>query len=638
MERKSEEKTNDKKFEVVIRTTRKGFGFVTPPGKEEGIKLERKELNTALNGDLVMADISRLPRITKIIKRKKMKFVGLLEKDADGYFVIPDDLKVYCDFFVPKESLNGAKEGEKVQVSLQKWTDPVLEPIASVERVLGAPGKHAVEMDAILIERELEEAFPDNVLKEAEKLSKNISEDEVARRRDMRGITTFTIDPETAKDFDDALSLKTLPNGNYEIGIHIADVSHFVRPGTVLDDEARKRSTSIYLVDRVIPMLPEKISNDLCSLNPNEDRLSYSAIFEIDKDAQVQAEWFGRTIIHSDKRFSYKEAQDTIDAKTGILSDELLVLDAISKKLKDENAKAGSINFEEQEFVCKIDENGTPVSFVKREPLDTHKLIEQFMLLANRRVAHFVEDKTKDNKDLPFIYRIHKRPEPEKLENLRELFRNFHINLPNEAHMLTNQEINSILEKTHGTPIESLVGKAFLKSMQRAEYNVENIGHFGLSFKSYTHFTSPIRRYADLMIHRLLSGYLSKDERLSYDKEWYKEQSLYASQRERVAEEAERESIKYKQAEYISMHAHTVWNGRVAGINNFGMFVEDLATGAQGLLHIRDLGDEYFTYNEKEMKLVGEKSKKAYQLGDPVSVRVKRVDVGKRQIDLLLKV
>lgn len=616
-------------------------GYITHPTLETEIEIANKDLKGALAGDLVEVEIigkkkdsGHTGRVKKIQARRRSSFVGTLRKVGRSFVVVPDNERMYRKIMVAKKDLGGARTGNKVVAKVLSWEKPDNPIQAKIEKTLGKPGEHETEMLSILYDKEFTPDFPRAVEEEAKKVRSYLNNPDIQKRKDFRTTTTFTIDPKDAKDFDDALSIKSLGKDLCEVGIHIADVTYFVRPGTKLDEEAARRATSIYLVDRTIPMLPETLSNDLCSLNPNEEKLAFSAVFEVDTKGDIKKEWFGRTRIKSDKRFSYEEAQKVLDTQKGPFYKELSTLNTIAKALRKEKFKRGAIAFESKELRFTLDENMKPIAIEKKERLDTHMLVEDFMLLANKKVTEYVDKlKKKSNIKKHFVYRVHDEPDEEKIDKVLDLLKKLGYEIHRKGKKITSYDINAILKKVDGTPEENLIQTAMIQSMSKAEYTTKNIGHFGLAFPFYTHFTSPIRRYPDVMVHRLLDKYLNNEKVTPQEAERYKELSLYSSQRERVAEEAERESKKYKQAEYMSFHVGEEFEGTISGVVRFGLFVQEKETLAEGLVAMRNLGDDYYTYDEKSLSLIGEKTKKKFQLGDTVKIRVKKVDVRKRQID-----
>jgi ribonuclease R len=633
--------TKEKEFTGTIKVTGKGMGYFSLPDLEVDYEVQPDELNGALNGDTVRIEVlgkktfdREQARVLEVVTRKKTRFVGVLEEEDGNTFLNPDDKRMYKDIYISEENLEGAKVGEKVLVELTEWTDPQKSPRGKVLRIIGAAGEHNTEMVGIVYESGFEIDFPPEVEKEAEAIKKEYEhEDHLKDRRDFRDTTTFTIDPDTAKDFDDAISLKTLPDGNYEVGVHIADVSHFVRENTDLDKEAKERGTSIYLVDRTIPMLPEILSNDLCSLNPNEDKYAFSAVFVMDKEGKIKERWFGKTLINSDKRFTYEEAQEILDNGTGLFFDELKILDTLAKKLRVEKFMKGAIDFETEEVKFELDEAGKPIRVYKKVRKDTHKMIEDLMLLANREVATYMFAVGEKLKNAAFVYRIHDAPDREKILNLATFVKALGFELKNKQGETTAEDISKMLRSVSGSPAEMLIKTAAIRSMSKAVYSTANIGHFGLAFEYYTHFTSPIRRYPDLLVHRLLYRYLihgqiEQDEIIKYQK-----LADYSSERELEAAEAERASIKYKQVEYMSEHVGEIFDATVSGVSEWGIYVEEVNTKAEGMVKLRDMSDDFYELNEKAYAIVGKNTGKKYSLGDKVRVKLVNSDPERKTLD-----
>ncbi len=608
---------------------------------EEGVKdiyIKTRDLNTALHGDTVEVQLlgrsnGQNPegKVTQIVKRARTRFVGRVEVSKSYAFVVPDFKKIYQDFFIYTENINGARTNDKVVFEVTRWGDGDKSPEAKVVEILGKTGENEAEIHSIMAEFDLPFRFPELVLREAEKIEEKISETEIKKRKDFRDILTFTIDPEDAKDFDDALSFQKLANGRYEIGVHIADVTHYVQQGTPLDADAFDRATSVYLVDRTVPMLPEKLSNELCSLRPREDKLTFAAVFEMDSKGRVHSEWFGRTIIHSAHRFTYEDAQQVIETGEGKFADELKILNDLAILLRKERFGKGAVNFETSEVKFKLDERGKPLAVVPKIRKDAHKLIEEFMLLANKAVATYVFRMKKGQDKNAFVYRTHDPPDPEKVENFATFARQFGHKLQLEEKALS-RSLNALMDEIEGKPEQNVLQQLAVRAMAKAKYTTEAKGHFGLAFEHYTHFTSPIRRYPDMMVHRLLQHYL--DGGKSVNKKEYEERCIHSSEREKRAADAERASIKYKQVEFMSMAENKTYQGIITGVTDFGVFVEMIETKCEGMVRLADLKDDFYEFDEKNFRIIGRRRKKIYRLGDEVEVRVKKTDVDRRLIDL----
>lgn len=616
------------------------FAYVRIGEDHPDIYIKDRDLNSAVDGDTVRVAIYRTRhgehpegKVTEIIKRNRNRFVGRLELSPNFAFVKPDFRKIHDDFFIPSEDINGANSGDKVIVEVTAWADGDKSPVAKVIEILGKAGENEAEIHSIMAEFGLPFRFPEKVIHESTGIDAGITTEEIRRRRDFRDVTTFTIDPEDAKDFDDALSFRPLENGHIEVGVHIADVTHYVKTDMALEDEAYDRATSVYLVDRTIPMLPERLSNELCSLRPKEDKLTFSAVFELDRRAQIINEWFGRTIIHSDHRFSYEEAQDILESKSGPFAEELTTLNELAHKLRKERFAKGAVNFETTEVKFKLDSKGKPLAIVPKVRKDAHKLIEEFMLLANKQVATFVYNQRKGRERNTFVYRIHDYPDPDKVRDFAVFARQFGHTLQVEEHTIS-RSLNKLMEEIEGKPEQNVLQQLAVRSMAKAKYSTEQKGHFGLAFAHYSHFTSPIRRYPDMMVHRLLQHYL--DNGNPVNKAAYELKCEHSSEREKRAADAERASIKYKQVEFITYAEEREYDGLISGVTEWGLYVEIADTKVEGMVRMADMDDDYYDYDEKKYRIVGRKKGKIYRLGDKVHVRIKKTDINRRLIDLVI--
>jgi len=618
-----------------IDLTKFGYAFVISGESEGDVFIAARNLNTALHGDQVKVRLharhkGKRPEgeVVEILNRSRSSFVGTIELTPQFAFLIPENKNMPFDLFIPLSKLNGAKQGQKAVAKLVEWDQRSRNPVGEITEVLGYPGENDTEMHAILAEFGLPNKFDPEIESAAEKISAEITPEDIAARRDFRGVPTFTIDPEDAKDFDDALSFTRLPNGNVEVGVHIADVTHYVTPGTVIEKEAQERATSVYLVDRTVPMLPERLSNHICSLNPFEDKLTYSAVFELDNKAAVINEWFGRTIIRSDKRFSYSEAQKVIDTGDGDMKEQLLTLHNLAQKLRAKRFASGSFSFERLEVKFNLSETGTPLGILFREYGSSNQLIEEFMLLANRRVAEYVGKKLHGK---IFVYRIHDKPDPEKLNSFSYFIKRFGYSLDTENVKGLPAAMNKLMDDVSGKTEQNLIETLALRSMAKAVYSTDNIGHYGLAFSHYTHFTSPIRRYPDMMVHRLLTRYL--EGQVIRDGDKLAKLCEYSSKRERLATDAERASIKYKQVEFMKDKMGQVFEGVISGVTEWGIYVEIIENQCEGMIAIRELQDDYFEYDEVNYCIRGRHSGKVYMLGDKINVEVVKADLQKRQLD-----
>lgn len=622
-----------------VEMTAQGSAYINSESLTEDIFVTQSNLNHALHGDWVKVYLyarrksRRLEgEIVEILKRSKRNFVGTIEISSHFAFLLPDSKKMPYDIYIPKEKLKNALNGQKAIARIVDWPRSVKNPTGEIVEVLGNPGENEVEMHAILAEFDLPYKFSKEVEKEALKISDSIAKEEYKQRRDFRTTPTFTIDPEDAKDFDDALSIKQLPSGNWEIGIHIADVAHYIQTNTTLDKEAQDRGTSVYLVDRVVPMLPERLSNQICSLRPNEERLCFSAVFEMDKEAKVISEWMGKTVIISNRRFTYAEAQHIIDRGKGDLQNEVLILHSLAQKLRKRRFENGSIDFERTEVKFEIDEKGAPLGVFLKQILASNQLIEEFMLLANRCVAEFIGSKTKPPKT--FIYRIHDRPDQEKLDSFGFVIKKFGHRISTTSHQQLSQSLNQLLKSVQGKKEQNLVETLAIRTMAKAKYSTRNIGHYGLAFDYYSHFTSPIRRYPDILVHRLLESYLRNEKSKSEEK--YENMCQHASEMERRAIDAERASVKYKQVEFLKDKIGMQYEGIISGVADWGIYVEISENKCEGLVPIRELDDDFYEHDESNYCITGRSTRKTYQLGDPIKIEISRVDLPKKQVDLLL--
>ncbi len=589
-----------------VKISRRGFASIITSEIDDEVLVSWRNLGNALHGDIVRVHLYARKRsfyegeVVEIIERRKMKFVGIIEASRGYAFLVPDGKFMPFDIFIPPHQLNNAKDGDKAVVTITGWPNASKSPEGKVLEVLGRPGENDAEMNSIMVEYDLPYKFPEEVENEAEKIKAEITPLDEKTRRDFRQTTTFTIDPEDAKDFDDALSLKKMENGLWEIGVHIADVTHYVTEDSLLNKEAENRATSVYLVDRVVPMLPERLSNFICSLRPNEDKLCYSIVLTMNDNADVKDYWIGRTIINSDKRFTYDDAQKLIEGQAGDFSEEVLRLHQLAEKLREQRFHTGAFNFERDEIKFRLDEKGKPVGVYTKTMREANWLIEEFMLLANKKVAEFIGKEQKKYKT--FVYRIHDEPNLDRLMGFQSFIKRFGHKIEGHSSKTLSASMNNLLRKVKGSPEQHVVEDLAIRSMAKAEYSTTNIGHYGLAFDYYTHFTSPIRRFPDMMVHR--------------------------------AAKAERASIKYKQAEFLLDHINEVFEGVISGVQDFGIFVEIKENACEGLVPMRNMTDDFYMYDEDNFRLVGKRKGKSYMLGDNVCVRIVHVDLQKKQVDM----
>lgn len=632
-------------FEGKISINSRGVGFVGVQEESEDIEIPEDKINVALHGDTVLISktfdpLAKRPqgKVEKVIKRAKTEFVGTIKEDNGIKLFIADYRKIHVPFAIDSDS----KPNTKVLVKLVKWDDPKRLPEAKILETIGTKGDHNTEMNSIILDRGFSPVFPENVEEEAKRIKANAKTDfelELKKRKDFRSILTFTIDPNDAKDFDDAISIQKIDSEFYEIGVHIADVSHFVRPKTSLDDEAQKRATSIYLVDRTIPMLPEILSNDLCSLNPMEDKLAYSSVFEINLNGEIRNSWFGRTIINSNKRFTYEEAQESILGKADLYKEELQTLNKIAKKLESERAKKGAISFDQDEVKFELDQYGKPIRVLRKVRFDAHKLVEEFMLLANREVASHINKFHKNKSSLQkplFLYRIHDVPDYDKIAELSVFVKALGYELPINKGHITGKDLNALFKKLEGEAEEGVVKTAAIRSMAKAIYSTKNIGHFGLAFDYYTHFTSPIRRYPDVLVHRLLTRYLNGESISSHEFAFYENMASKTTEAEIRAADAERESIRMKQVEFMQSKIGLELEGIISGVTEWGMYIEEKETKSEGMVRLRNMKDDYYRLDQRNYCLIGEKTKKKYTLGDKVKFTITAADPEQKTLDLKL--
>lgn len=616
------------------------FAFIICDELEEDIKVDADYVQNAIDGDIVKV-MSFGPgiegkrpegEVLEVVERTRKEFVGRVEMSNRFAFIVPDNRKMHHDIFVRLEDLQGAKNNDKVIVKLIKWPEEDKSPVGKVIRVLGPAGENNAEIHSIMAEFDLPFEFPHDVVEETSKIKFNLNKKELSRRRDFREVTTFTIDPVDAKDFDDALSIKKLDDNHWEIGVHIADVTHYLQENTALEREAEERATSVYLVDRVIPMLPEKLSNELCSLRPNEDRLTFSAVFKMDKNAKVKDVWLGRTVIHSDHRFAYEDAQERIETGKGEFAEEVITLNNLAKRLRNERFAKGAVNFETTEVRFKLDDAGNPLEVVPKVRKDAHKMIEEFMLLANKKVAEFVYHYKKQKDKNTFVYRVHDYPDITKIQEFSQFAQRFGYKLHTSDEAIS-ASLNELMSAVEGKPEQDILQQLAIRTMAKAKYTTEAKGHFGLAFEHYTHFTSPIRRYPDVMVHRLLQKYL--DDAAVEERHKYEKKCEHSSEQEKRAADAERASIKYKQVQYMQQFGmDRVFEGIVSGVTEWGVYVEMVETHCEGMVRMSEITDDYYEYDAKNFRIIGQRRKRIIALGDKVKVRVLKTDMDRRTIDL----
>ena len=619
-----------------------GKNSVILDGSDVPVFVAERNSMHALNGDRVKVLLSAQrhgaepeAKVVEIVEKKNQKFIGTLKVNKNFAFLSTDSKYLASDIFIPNDKLKGGKTGDKAIVRIVQWNEDDKSPIGEIVDILGRTGDNNSEMNAILAEFDLPYVYPKNVEAAANRIDATITEEEIAKREDYREVTTFTIDPRDAKDFDDALSIRRLPNGNWEVGVHIADVTHYVQPGTVIDKEAEKRATSIYLVDRTIPMLPERLCNEICSLRPDEEKLAFSCIFEMNSQAHIIRHHIARTVIKSNRRFTYEEAQEIIEKGEGDYAEELLTLNKFAKCLRKRRFDNGAVKFDRFEVKFEIDEKGHPVSVYFKVSKDANKLIEEFMLLANKQVATDMSLTKGKKKPKPFVYRIHDNPDPDKLSNFAEIASRFGYKLRTKGNPKeVNGSLNKMLDKIKGRAEEDMLSILAIRSMAKAVYSTVNIGHYGLAFDYYTHFTSPIRRYPDMMVHRLLDRYLNNGRAVNRDK--LENECKHSSDMEQLAANAERASIKYKQVEYMADRLGNVYEGSVSGVTEWGLYVEINENKCEGMVPIRDLVDDYYEFDEKNFCLIGRRYRHIYRLGDKLTIKVARADLNKKLLDFTL--
>lgn len=636
---------NERGIEVIGKFERRSNGknSIVPEDGGESVFVAERNSNRALNGDKVRGIIyarrkgeSVEAEVAEILERIPQTFIGTLDINKQFAFLVTESRTLANDIFIPREKLNGGENGMKAVVRITDWPERAKNPYGEVITVLGKAGENNTEIHAILAEYGLPYGYPEEVEALANKIPFEISAEEIAKREDFRKVTTFTIDPKDAKDFDDAISVRTLENGNYEIGVHIADVTHYVKPDTLIEKEAVQRATSIYLVDRVIPMLPERLSNGVCSLRPNEEKLCFSCIFELTTQGEMKDYRICKTVIYSDRRFTYEEAQEIIEGAEGDYKTEILLLNDLAQKLRKQRFDNGAIAFERHEVKFNIDENGRPLGVYFKVAKEANKLVEEFMLLANKTVADFVGN-PKNKKTAPkvFVYRVHDMPDPDRLETLSNFIHRFGYKMKSDgSNREVSKSINKLLDEVQGTKEENLIETVAIRSMMKAVYTTQNIGHYGLAFDHYSHFTSPIRRYPDMMVHRLLERYLDGGRTVTEKK--YEALCKHSSDMEQLAANAERASIKYKQVEYMSEHLGLEFDGVISGVTEWGIYVEVIENGCEGMVPMRELDDDFYEYDQKNYCIIGRRNKKIYRLGDPIRIQVARANLERKQLDFAI--